>query len=371
MKVANYINILLLFLDWLHRVNARLMYDYNNATLERVQPLIDKEFIRRIFPDYPCLFFMPRPESYIHGVIVDILYKQLSLDIAILHTKLVHSNSVCRGLIIVSTSMNVSVDFIMQNKPFHKNMRIYIILIKYLEKYLFFQEHWSRELLDMEVLVITVFPRQIKVYRLHSYSSEFKMVGIQRKTDYFPSNEYHTEYAKYYSMESSIQDRISRLENDNYAFYGINLNNLFFMDVEDISPRILTKLRTFRTCLGQYFVSFGLRLGTSYLEQVDNIILRLRQSGIIDYWLTNTIVFHFGFNPFNRMYEYKPQNKRNNHKPLSLASLEVRQTFQAILNHPAICVQPAIYLTDNIANIRSLLCHQFRCFTYYKGFTWY
>uniref|UniRef100_A0A8D8Q003 Uncharacterized protein n=1 Tax=Cacopsylla melanoneura TaxID=428564 RepID=A0A8D8Q003_9HEMI len=83
--------------------------------------------------------------------------------------------------------MNLSVDFITQNKPFHKNMRIYIILIKYWDQYLFFQEHWSRELLDMEVLVITVFPRQIKVYRLHSYSSEFKMVGVQRKTDYFPS----------------------------------------------------------------------------------------------------------------------------------------------------------------------------------------
>uniref|UniRef100_A0A8D8Q1U6 Ionotropic glutamate receptor C-terminal domain-containing protein n=1 Tax=Cacopsylla melanoneura TaxID=428564 RepID=A0A8D8Q1U6_9HEMI len=139
---------------------------------------------------------------------------------------------------------------------------------------------------------------------------------------FHPSDEDHIEYAKYYSMESSIEDRISRLEDDNYAFYCLNINNLFFMDVEDISPHTLTRLRTFRTCLGQYFVSFGLRRGTSYLEQLDNIILGLLQSGIIDYWLTNTIVLHYGFNPFNRMYEYKPQNKRNIHEPLSLGSLE-------------------------------------------------
>ncbi|KAI5711818.1 hypothetical protein M8J75_003323 [Diaphorina citri] len=558
MNLIRIINFLLLILDGLHRVNARLMYEYHHATLLRVRPLLELSFIEKIFPDYPCLFLQALPESHIHSRILAELYQQLSPHIAILNTNLIHATSVCRGLIVVSTSMNLSVDFITQNKPFHKHMRVYIILIKFWNQYLFFQQHWAKELLDLDVLVITVFSSQKKVYRLKSYSSEFKMfhmlskpslmnyrgrqivvatyqcnlfntlrglnktstemhgskinsfVGIEERifleialrlnltwklsipekrkvygtpfpnkslggglmtdlykgtadigfcalwydqvkvksfdmsvfwsavcpkflfpkpkkfqtnwrnlfepfnwkiwtlllscillqTQFLMSNpssdilvvclqpnrshhlllqfvfslivatiysssyyshltspEYtpkiegirqlleqkirwgssfppphswifhssdsiHQEYGRFYEVEHSVEQRIARLAEGNYAAYCTNLNNLFFMDVDEIPPKLLKDLRSFRTCLAQLFVSFGLRLGTSYLEQVNKIILRLLQSGIIDYWLIRIILLHYHRNPFNRVYEYKPQSDKNIHEPLTLSSLE-------------------------------------------------
>ncbi|KAI5749171.1 hypothetical protein M8J76_005178 [Diaphorina citri] len=544
MNLIRIINFLLLILDGLHRVNARLIYEYHHATLLRVRPLLELSFIEKIFPDYPCLFLQALPDSYIHSRILAELYQQLSPHIAILNTNLIHATSVCRGLIVVSTSMNLSVDFITQNKPFHKHMRVYIILIKFWNQYLFFQQHWAKELLDLDVLVITVFSSQKKVYRLKSYSSEFKMVGVRKQTNYFPSfhmlskpslmnyrgrqivvatykcnlfntlrglnktstemhgskinsfvgieerifleialrlnltwklsipekrkvygtpfpnkslggglmtdlykgtadigfcalwydqvkvksfdmsvfwsavyylhpmnsllevirilfmagcmstkkmphlgpirhliswwfvfslivatiysssyyshltspeytpkiegirqlleqkirwgssfppphswifhssDSIHQEYGRFYEVEHSVEQRIARLAEGNYAAYCTNLNNLFFMDVDEIPPKLLKDLRSFRTCLAQLFVSFGLRLGTSYLEQVNKIILRLLQSGIIDYWLIRIILLHYHRNPFNRVYEYKPQSDKNIHEPLTLSSLE-------------------------------------------------
>ncbi|XP_026686101.1 uncharacterized protein LOC103518539 [Diaphorina citri] len=323
MNLIRIINFLLLILDGLHRVNARLIYEYHHATLLRVRPLLELSFIEKIFPDYPCLFLQALPDSYIHSRILAELYQQLSPHIAILNTNLIHATSVCRGLIVVSTSMNLSVDFITQNKPFHKHMRVYIILIKFWNQYLFFQQHWAKELLDLDVLVITVFSSQKKVYRLKSYSSEFKMVGVRKQTNYFPSDSIHQEYGRFYEVEHSVEQRIARLAEGNYAAYCTNLNNLFFMDVDEIPPKLLKDLRSFRTCLAQLFVSFGLRLGPSYLEQVNKIILRLLQSGIIDYWLIRIILLHYHRNPFNRVYEYKPQSDKNIHEPLTLSSLEV------------------------------------------------
>lgn len=54
-------------MDWLHRVDARLEYDYNNATIERILPLIEQSFIDKIFPDYPCLYLYV---SNISGIII-------------------------------------------------------------------------------------------------------------------------------------------------------------------------------------------------------------------------------------------------------------------------------------------------------------